>query len=84
MIFPYTSRALAIYHLDLRYMLRPSGKFVFSFYKLHKSWKFGKALPSLEFCESIEDSKPVCGDNLSDCIKRSISGKGRKSAPNYH
>ena len=32
-------------------MLRPEGKFVFTFYKLHKSWKYGKAPPSLEFCE---------------------------------
>ena len=46
------SRASAIHHLDVRYryMLRPEGKFIFTFHKLHKSWKFGKAPASLEFC----------------------------------
>ena len=31
------SRASTIHHLDIRYMLRPEGKFLFSFHKLHKS-----------------------------------------------
>ena len=34
------SRASAINHLDVRYMLRIEGKFVFTFHKLHKSWKY--------------------------------------------
>ena len=39
------SRASAIHFLDVRYMLRSEGKIVFTFHKLHKSWKYGKAPP---------------------------------------
>ena len=55
MALSFASRASAIHHLDVRYMLRPDGKFVFTFHKLHKSWKYGKAPPSLEFREHTED-----------------------------
>ena len=55
MALSFASRASAIHHLDVRYMLRPDGKFVFTFHKLHKSWKYGKAPPSLEFREHKED-----------------------------
>ena len=51
MALPTASRASKIHHLDVRYMLRLEGKFVFAFSKLHKSWKYGKAPPSLEFCD---------------------------------
>ena len=51
------SRALEIHHLDLRYILRPEGKFAYNFHKLHKSSKYGKAHPSVEFWEYTEQRK---------------------------
>ena len=47
------SRASAIRHLDVRHMLRPEGKYLFNSQKLHKTWKYEKAPPSLEFCEYL-------------------------------
>ena len=31
------SRAFAIHHLDIRYMVKGNGKYVFKFHRLHKS-----------------------------------------------
>ena len=49
MALSFASRASAIHHLDVRYMLKPEEKFVFTFNKLHKSWKYEKAPPIFEF-----------------------------------
>ena len=46
-----TSRASAFHHLDISYMTRDKQKLIFAIIKLHKSWKGGKAQPSLEFHE---------------------------------
>ena len=46
------SRAPAIHHLDVRSMLRPEGKFVFTFQKLHKSWKYRKFPQVLSFANT--------------------------------
>ena len=63
------SRASAIHHLDVRYMLRPEGKFIFTFHKIHKSWEFGKAPAILEFCEYTEDRSLSVVINLDEYIK---------------
>ena len=63
------STASAIHHLDVRYMLRSEGKFVFTFHKLHKSRKYGKAPPSLEFCEYTEDRDFCVVTTLNEYIK---------------
>ena len=55
------SRASAIHNLHMRYMLRTEGKFVFIFHKLHKSQKYEKALPYLEFCKYTEGRDLFCG-----------------------
>ena len=70
MIISYASRASVIYNLDLSYVLQPRGKYVFTFYKLRKSWKFGKALSSLEFCEYTEDRDLCAVITLNEYIKR--------------
>ena len=57
MVLSSASRAPALHHLDVKYMLRPNGKFVFTFHKLHESWKYVKASPSLDFCKYTEDKK---------------------------
>ena len=43
-------------------MLWPEGKFVFTFHKLHKSWKYGKAPPSLDFLRIHRGQGPLCGN----------------------
>ena len=72
------SRASVIHHLDVRYMLRPKGKFVFTIHKLHKSWKYGKAPPSLEFCEYTEDRDFCVVTTLNEYIKRTYQRRAEK------
>ena len=56
-------------HLDARYMLREEWKFVFTFHNLHKSWKYGKAPPSLEFCKYTEDRDLCMVTTFNEYIK---------------
>ena len=72
------SRASAINHLDVRYMLRIEGKFVFTFHKLHKSWKYVKAPPILEFCEYTEDRELCVVTTLNEYIKRTYQRRAEK------
>ena len=72
------SRASAIHHLDLRYRLRPEGKFVFTFHKLYKSWKYGKTSPRLEFCEYTKDRDIYVATTLNEYIKRTYQGRAEK------
>ena len=51
--------ASAIHHLDIRYMVKGNGKYVFKFHRLHKSWRCEKPIPSLEFHEYSEDKKKI-------------------------
>ena len=74
------SRASAIRHLEVRYTLRPQGKFVFTFHKLHKSWKYGKTPPSLEFPRIYKGQGPLCGNNFESVYKAYISAAFRKKA----
>ena len=67
------SRASAIHHLDLRYMLRPEGRFVFTFHKLYKSWKYGKTSARLEFCEYTKDRDIYVVTTLNEYIKRTLN-----------
>ena len=72
------SRASAIHHLDIRYMLRPEGKFVFTFHKLHKSWKYRKAPPSFEFYEYTEDRDLCVVITLNEYIKPTYQRRAEK------
>ena len=38
MVLTSPSRAFAMHHLDIRYMVKENGKYVFKFHRLHKSW----------------------------------------------
>ena len=71
MVLSSAFRALATHHLDVRYMLRPERKFVYSFFhRLNKSWKYGKAPPNLEYCEQTEDRDLLVVTTLNEYIKR--------------
>ena len=72
------SRASVIHHLDVRCMLRPEGKFAFTFHKLHKSWKYGKAPPSLEFCQCTEHGDLCVVTTLNEYIKRTYQRRAEK------
>ena len=72
------SRASAIHYLDGWYMLRPEGKFVFTFHKLNKSWKCGKAPPSLEFCEYTEDRDLCVVTALNEYINRTFQRRAER------
>ena len=63
------SRASKIHHLDVRYMLTTEGKFVLTFHKLHKSWKYERAPPSLKFCEYTKDRDFCVLTTLNEYIK---------------
>ena len=41
------SRASALHHFDIPYMVRIPHKCIFTFHKLHKSWGKGAPLPQL-------------------------------------
>ena len=73
-----TTRATTIHHLDIRYMLRTEGKFVFTFHKFHQSWKYGKAPRSLEFCEYTEDRDLCVVTTLNEYIKRKYQRRAEK------
>ena len=62
-------------------MLRTEGKFVFTFYKLHQSWKHGKAPPSLEFCKFTEDRDLCVVTTLNEYIKRTYQRRAEKRRP---
>ena len=42
-----TTRDSSLHHLDIRYIVNTGDSFTFYFHKLHKSWKKGKASPSV-------------------------------------
>ena len=72
-----------IHQLDVRYMLRPEGNFVFTFHKLHKSWKYRKAPPSLKFCEYTEERDICVVTTLNEYIKRAYQRRAETDALNY-
>ena len=77
------SRASVIHQLDVRYMLRPEGNFVFTFHKLHKSWKYRKAPPSLKFCEYTEERDICVVTTLNEYIKRAYQRRAETDALSY-
>ena len=74
------SRASAIHHLDIRYMVKGNGKYVSKFHRLHKSWLCGKPIPSLELHEYSEDKSLYVVTTIDEYIKRTVNwGEGAKT-----
>ena len=67
------SRASAIHHLDIRYMVTGNKKYVFKFHRLRKSWRCGKPIPSLEFHEHSEDKNSCVVTTIDEYIKRAVN-----------
>ena len=53
------SRVRGLHILDIRFMVKTSQKYVFKFYKLHKSWRQGQKPTTLEFAVFSQD-KDLC------------------------
>ena len=54
-------------------MVKGNGKYVFKFHRLHKSWRFGKKIPSLEFHEYSEDKSLCVVTTIDEYIKRTVN-----------
>ena len=67
------SRASAIHHLDIRYVVKGNGEHVFKFHRLHKSWRCGKPIPSLGFHEYSEDKSLCVATTIDEYIKRTVN-----------
>ena len=57
MVLTSTSRASAMHCLDVRFMVKSEDVYIFTFHKLHKSWRKGKAPPRLYFHEYPKDQE---------------------------
>ena len=68
------SRASTIRHFDVRYSLKSEENIVFTFHKLHKSLKYGKAPSSLQFYKYTEDRKSCVVTTLNEYIKCTYQG----------
>ena len=51
----FASRASAMHCLDVRFMVKSDDAYIFTFHKLHKSWRKGKAPPKLCFYKYAKD-----------------------------
>ena len=59
-----------MHHLDIRFKSRTNDRYSFSFHKLHKSWRRGKAPPVLHFYAYPEDKSLCVGTVLDENITR--------------
>ena len=73
------SRASAMHHLDVRFMVRSHNAYIFTFHKLHKSWRRGKAPPKLMFLEYSEDPNLCVVAVLEEYLKRTQSWRSNAS-----
>ena len=64
------SRASAMHCLDVRFMVKSEDAYIFTFHKLHKSWRKGKAPPKLYFYKRPKDQELFAASALNECLKR--------------
>ena len=64
------SRASAMHCLDVRFMVKSEDAYIFTFHKLHKSWRKGKAPPKLYFYKRPKDQELFAVSALNECLKR--------------
>ena len=64
------SRASAMHCLDVRFMVKSEDAYIFTFDKLHKSWRKGKALPKLYFYKYSKDQDFYMVSALDEYLKR--------------
>ena len=64
------SSASAILCHDVRFMVKLEDTYIFTFHKLHKSWRKGKAPPKLYFYKYPKDQELCVVSALNDHLKR--------------
>ena len=64
------SRASAMHCLDVRFIVKSEDAYIFTFHKLHKSWKKGKAPPKLYFYKHPKDKELFAVSALNECLER--------------
>ena len=64
------SRVSAMHCLDVRFMVKSEGAYIFTFHKLHKSWRKGKAPPKLYFYKYPKDQELCVVSALNEYLKR--------------
>ena len=64
------SRASAMHSLDVRFMVKSDDAYIFTFRKLHKSWRKGKAPPKLYFYKYPKDQELCVVSALNEYLKR--------------
>ena len=70
------SRSSAIHHLDIRYKVKYNEKYVFKFHKLHKSWRYGKPSPDVEFYKFSDDKDLCVVTTIDEYINRTEKWRG--------
>ena len=70
-----TSRASAMHCLDVRFIVKSEDVYIFTFHKLHKSWRKGKAPPRLYFHEYPKDQELCVVSALNMYLKRTRTWK---------
>ena len=64
------SRVSAMHFLGVRFMVKPDDAYIFTFHKLHKSWRKGKAPPKLYFHKYPKDQELCVVSALNEHLKR--------------
>ena len=56
--------------LDVRFIVKSEDVYIFTFHKLHKSWKKGEAPPKLYFYKFLKDQELCVVSALNEYLKR--------------
>ena len=59
--------------LNVRFMVKQEDPYIFTFHKLHKSWRKGKAPPKLYFHKYPDDQELCIVSGLNEYLKRTIT-----------
>ena len=70
MVLTSASRASAMDCLHIRFMVKLEDAYIFTFHKLHKSWRKGKAPPKLSFYKYPKDQELYVLSALNEYLKR--------------
>ena len=68
MALTFASRASAMHCLDVRFMVKSDG-YIFTFHKLHKKWRKGKAPPKLYFYKYLKDQELCVVSAFNEYLK---------------
>ena len=70
MALSFASRASSIQHVNIKFQARNDTPYKFYFHKLHKSWRRGKAPPTISYQAHRQDPKLSVTKTLDEYISR--------------